>query len=105
MNFGKSLHAGVRILHGNGDVSPEMPGMESKWNEETRVRRFILSRSEDLSGISGTGDVAEGVVFTDGTTVLRWTVELTSTAIYDSISDVILIHGHDGKTTVRWVDG
>jgi hypothetical protein len=69
------------------------------------MRLFALDRHEDESGISGVGIVAEGVVFGDGTTVLRWLCELKSTAVYESVSDLIMIHGHDGKTVLRWIDG
>lgn len=69
-----------------------------------RMRRFILNRDEDVSGCSGTGVVAEGVVFTDGTTVLRWLTEYTSTAIYDSAKELISIHGHGGSTQLQWID-
>jgi hypothetical protein len=68
------------------------------------MRRFTLERTEDISGISGTGTVAEGVQFGDGTAVLRWTVALVSTAVYDSMEDLVAVHGHGGATTVRWVD-
>jgi hypothetical protein len=71
---------------------------------DVRMRRFLLDRLDDVTGISGTGFIAEGVVFGDGTTVLRWTVALKSTAIYDSIDDLLAIHGHDGSTQVRWID-
>jgi hypothetical protein len=69
------------------------------------MRRFVLDREEDVSGISGVGVVAEGVQFTDGTAVLRWTVGPGSTAIYNSVEELMEIHGHDGKTLLRWVDG
>lgn len=69
------------------------------------MRRFVLDRISDTSGVSGVGLVAEGVVFGDNTAVLRWNTELTSTAIYDSVSDLIAIHGHNGLTQLRWVDG
>jgi hypothetical protein len=68
------------------------------------MKRFVLERSEDVSGVSGVGVVAEGVEFTDGTVTLRWTVHLTSTAIYNSIKELRAIHGHDGKTTIVWID-
>jgi hypothetical protein len=67
-------------------------------------RRFVLDRTEDHSGVSGTGIVAEGVEFGDGTAVLRWVVGLRSTAVYESMSDVVAIHGHNGSTQVVWVD-
>ena len=36
------------------------------------MRTFELHRDTDVSGVSGTGVVAEGVEFADGTTVVRW---------------------------------
>jgi hypothetical protein len=68
------------------------------------MRRFLLDRLEDISHVSGTGFIAQGVVFGDGTAVLRWTVALKSTAIYDSMDDLLAIHGHDGKTRVCYLD-
>lgn len=59
---------------------------------------FHLVRDEDESGVSGTGRVAVGVVFPDGTVALRWNTATASTAVYDSLEDVITIHGHGGKT-------
>lgn len=70
------------------------------------MRRFVLERTEDVSGVSGTGTVAEGVEFSDGKVALRWVTnhEHQSTVIWDSILSVDVIHGHDGRTQVRWVD-
>jgi hypothetical protein len=68
------------------------------------MRRFLLNRTEDTSGVSGTGVVAEGIAFTDGTVVLRWTVQFKSTAVYESVEDLIAIHGHEGTTEVAWLD-
>jgi hypothetical protein len=79
-------------------------GEDGKWVNAPGVRRFVLHRTEDISGTSGVGEVAEGVRFTDGTVALRWTVELKSTAIYDSMDDLVKIHGHGGATTVEWTD-
>jgi hypothetical protein len=36
-----------------------------------RMRLFLLIRNEDVSGVSGTGIVAEGVEFSDGTVAMR----------------------------------
>lgn len=69
-------------------------------NDEPRT--FRLVRTEDVSGVSGVGAVAEGVTFTDGTTVLRWLRAGGSTAVYDSHERMAAIHGHDGRTTVQW---
>jgi hypothetical protein len=66
------------------------------------MRTFKLVRTEDVTGVSGTGVVAEGVVFEDGSAAMRWKTETASTAVYDSIEDVERIHGHGGSTKVRF---
>jgi len=67
------------------------------------MRLFELHRSIDVSGVSGIGKVAEGVIFGDNTTVVRWlNREHPSTNIYDSIEDVLKIHGHEGGTRVEF---
>lgn len=69
------------------------------------MKRFELFREEDVSGVSGTGVVAEGVEFSDGRVALRWLAgEHRSTVIWDSIHSVEIIHGHDGRTIIRWMD-
>ena len=67
------------------------------------MQTFKLYRSEDLAGVSGVGSVAEGVQFTSGKCVLAWTTEHQSIAVYDTMTDLVAIHGHDGKTHVRWL--
>ncbi len=68
------------------------------------MRRFDLVRVEDASGVSGTGNVAEGVEFTDGTAAMRWRTATASTAIYGSIQQLVDIHGHEGRTKVVFID-
>ena len=68
------------------------------------MRRFFLDRIKDSTGVSGTGRVADGVLFDDGRCVLRWRSAHTSTATYDSLADLEAIHGHNGATKVRWLD-
>lgn len=63
---------------------------------------FDLVRLVDATGVSGTGKVAEGAVFGDGTTVLRWLTEHRSTVVYESAREVLAIHGHGGKTELRY---
>ena len=68
-------------------------------------RRFHLVRDVDVSGVSGTGVVAEGVAFTDGTACLRWCSAWKSTAVYEAgMPSVEAIHGHDGATRIVWLD-
>lgn len=68
------------------------------------MRMFVLQRDEDETGVSGTGVVAEGVEFTDGSCVMRWRATFTSTAVYDNIKVLETIHGHNGKTKIVWRD-
>lgn len=68
------------------------------------MRRFQLHRNEDASGISGTGIVAQGIQFDDGSCAMRWLTETASTAIYTSVADLVAIHGHEGRTWLVWLD-
>lgn len=66
--------------------------------------RFYLQRNQDATGVSGTGRVGEGVVFRDGTCVMRWMTEVSSTVFYKSIDDVEYIHGHGDSTVIEFID-
>ena len=72
--------------------------------QEVNFRRIRLNRQHDVSGVSGTGIVAYGVVWPDGTVTLRWDTQVRSTVMYDSIDDVVTITGHGGNTVIEWVD-
>lgn len=63
---------------------------------------FDLDRIEDETGISGTGIVAQGVLFDDGTCALRWLTANRSSGFYDNVETLEKIHGHNGKTVIRW---
>ncbi len=67
-------------------------------------RTFKLMRREDVSGVSGTGFVAEGAEFTDGSVALRWLGDYPSTAVWASLDLALKAHGHQGKTVVVWDD-
>lgn len=67
-------------------------------------RRFIIRRHEDVTGLSGTGDVAWGCSFPDGTAVVRWRSEHRSTVVWENVKSVEAIHGHVGKTEIVWID-
>jgi len=70
------------------------------------MRRFYLKRDEDVSGVSGTGRVAEGVEFDNGKVAMTWKSEFPSVSVYDSVTVVEKIHSHNGKDRTRlvWVD-
>ena len=67
------------------------------------MTEFTLHRYEDVSGVSGTGDVAWGVEWPDGAVAIRWPGEHPSTAVWNDIRDAEDTHGHGGKTVVRYV--
>lgn len=67
-------------------------------------QRFELHRDVDVSGVSGTGIVADGVVFPDGEVCIRWRGERPSTVTWKSVSDAEEIHGHSGATRFVWLD-
>lgn len=66
------------------------------------MKKFWLKRKEDVSGTSGVGLVAEGVVFSNGWCALHWLTKYTSVAFYQSIAELEAIHGHNGATEVVW---
>lgn len=75
------------------------------------MKTFRLVRDVDVTGLSGTGVVAEGVEFSDGTAVLRW-LEVTgvhydrgvraTTVAFPNIRAVEALHGHGGATHIEW---
>jgi hypothetical protein len=67
-------------------------------------RRFALVRQADPSGVSGTGVVAHGVQFDDGHVVVRWDSDSPSTSLWNSMADLLSVHGHEGATIVQWMD-
>jgi hypothetical protein len=66
------------------------------------VRNFVLVRDKDVTGRSGTGIVAEGVVFMDGIVILKWLCEPYALGIYESLEDMISVHGHEGLTHIEY---
>lgn len=81
--------------------------------DASSIRRFNLVRTADESGVSGTGVVAVGVVFPNGYVEIQWLndennrvqTNANGHASYPGgVEDVIEVHGHEGKTTLEWVD-
>ena len=68
------------------------------------MRAFQLVRETDVTGVSGTGIVAEGVEFTDGTVALRWVGKNPTSVVFhdNGIESVEAIHGHDGLTRIEF---
>jgi len=72
--------------------------------EQAGPRRFLLLRHEDVSGVSGIGIVAEGILFADTSVALRWRGQWPSTSIWPSLDAMMAVHGHNGLTEILFVD-
>ena len=64
------------------------------------MRKFYLLRHEDVNGHSGTGVVAEGVIFDDGTGAFTWLTPMKTVTVFMKMADIRMMHGHDGRTEV-----
>lgn len=83
-----------------------MAGFKLPFSAEVKPAVFELHRIQDDSGISGTGHVLDGVVFPDGTTVVRWRGKHRSTATFKNYRDFEKIHmAYHGSSEVKWTDG
>lgn len=65
------------------------------------IRRFTMYRRGDISETHNELQRTppevpqfEGVVFSDGTTVLRWCTPLKSTSVWATLEDALGVHGH-----------
>ena len=65
------------------------------------VKVYKLVRTDDESGVSGTGHIAEVAVFSSGACILSWLTRPTSIGVYESLDEMVAIHGHAGKTRVE----
>lgn len=86
------------------------PSLCTRCKDEVRAfydrapRRFYLRRDVDVTGASGTGRVADGVEWPDGTVTVRWRGDHPSTVHWDSVAEAEHVHGHGGLTSIVWVD-
>lgn len=67
-------------------------------------RLFTLERDHDVTGVSGTGTVADGVLWPDETVSIRWRGDRPSTVFWDSLEHAEHVHGHEGATRIVWAD-
>jgi hypothetical protein len=72
----------------------------------TTHRRFVLQRDHDVSGVSGTGVVAEGICFSSGRVALEWLSQWPTSVVFHErgMESVEAIHGHNGATRIVWLD-
>ncbi len=70
-------------------------------------RLFTMIRTHDISGVSGTGRVLDGVVFGNGKVSVCWRHSMNSVAIYDSFECFLSIHvdSHPtNETEIIWLN-
>lgn len=71
---------------------------------QRQARLFRLVRHTDASGVRGTGTLAEGVEWSDGTVAVRWRGPWPSTSTWDGgIDSLLAVHGAGGRTQVHWL--
>lgn len=69
---------------------------------------FVMYRGGDETGVSGTGPVLEGIIFSDGRVSIRWFTAGGSIGIYNSFADFWRIHVEShpsNKTQVFYSNG
>lgn len=74
------------------------------------MRCFTLRREQDVSGVSGTGVVLEGVVFSTGAVVIHWLTPPPrgSIALFDTLEQFLSIHvvpHPENRTVLTFDDG
>ncbi len=71
-------------------------------------RMFRLMRDQDPTGVAGTGHVASGVHWPDGSVTLKWhtpagAADPANVSHYASVTKMVGIHGHGGRTRMEYV--
>jgi hypothetical protein len=74
-------------------------------SQPSTLRVYDFVRTHDVSGVSGTGVVAQVVEFSNGRAVMNWTREPHATTVYLSLSDLLSVHGHGGASKLVQVFG
>lgn len=66
---------------------------------------FRLIRDNDVSGVSGTGHVADGVIFSDGHAAVHWLGRWPTTTPHpEGLASVEGIHSHNGATRIEYLN-
>lgn len=65
-------------------------------------RLFHLQRNTDVTGASGTGRVAEGCMWPDGSASVWWHGEAKSVVYWPRFAHAKRVHGHGGATEFVW---
>jgi hypothetical protein len=75
-------------------------------NDLTFGRPFVLRRDRDISDVSGTGIIADGVVFPDGHAAIHWRGKWPLTTPHpDGLESILAIHDHGGQGDLHVIWG
>lgn len=64
------------------------------------MKTFYLLRHKDFHDNTGTGVVAEGIIFDSGMCAMTWLTEHPTVTVFDKIVTVKEVHGHGGRTEI-----
>ena len=67
------------------------------------MKLFKLYRKVDITGISGVGYVAEGVIFENNKVILCWYGKVSSIVVYDNLEDMKSIISHNNNTDIHYL--
>jgi len=83
--------------------------MDTKITRFTAFRRNLAARGTHVPGVQANPDDQpqyEGVVFSDGKCVIHWLTASRSISVFDSLEQMLQIHGHpEYGTEIVWHDG
>lgn len=68
------------------------------------IKLYKLVRNKDVTGLSGTGDVAFIAKLPSGRCVMEWTSNHPTITIFANLDELILIHGHNGSSVLECLD-
>mgnify|MGYP001617002636 CR=1 FL=1 len=69
-----------------------------------KAKLFYLQRDKDISGVSGIGNVADGVEFANGMCALSFHSEFPHCNVYLNMRALLEVHGHEGATKIVFVE-
>ena len=78
-----------------GYIDGERFATGAKMRRFTMFRRNVPDETHDANQKNPPDEPQfEGVVFTDGSVAIRWRTAKRSTSLWDSLEDMLAIHGH-----------
>lgn len=85
------------------DEDDDMQTLLETDTQPATMRVFNMVRHTDVSGVSGTGVVAQVIEFSNGRAVINWTRPPHATTVYLSLEDLLSVHSHGGSTQLLQV--